>query len=369
MTQNQAAVEADAETETETESASEGGHGESNAAVLAALAANVGIAIAKFIGFLLSGASSMLAESVHSLADSGNEVLLLIGGRRGRQEADADHPFGYGRARYVYAFVVSIILFSLGGMFALYEAWHKLEERGPGSYEWNDRWWWLAPVILLVSIALEGFSWRTAIKESNKIRGGRSWWSFIRTAKAPELPAVLLEDTAALTGLVFALGGIGLTMATKDVVWDAVGTGLIGVLLVIVAAILGVEMTSLLVGESASPGQVRAIRDALVGPTDAGVDRVIHLRTMHLGPEELLVAAKIAVGGADSAADVARAIDGAEQRARAAVPDMSLVVYLEPDIDRGVGEPARWQTPSSIDPDSGPVVRGSQEDKPYAEDV
>lgn len=346
------------------------GH-ESSAAVLAALAANVGIAIAKFIGFLLSGASSMLAESVHSLADSGNEVLLLIGGKRARQEADADHPFGYGRARYVYAFVVSIILFSLGGMFALYEAYEKFHERGPNSYEWNDRWWWLAPAILLASIVMEGLSWRTAIKESNKTRGGKSWWRFIRTAKAPELPAVLLEDTAALLGLTFALAGVGLTMLTGDVVWDAAGTALIGLLLVVVAAILGVEMTSLLVGESAEPQQVRAIRDALVGHEDHGIDRVIHLRTMHLGPEELLVAAKIAVGRLDTAEQVAQAIDGAEQRVRAAVPQLSLVMYLEPDIDRGVREPVGWQHPASIDTDSGPVppVAADQDDKPYAEDI
>jgi cation diffusion facilitator family transporter len=299
--------------------------GSGNKAIVAALAANVGIAVTKFVAFLLTRSSSMLAESIHSLADSCNQVLLLIGGRRARRAATSDHPFGYGRERYVYAFIVSVVLFSVGGLFALYEAYHK----------WHDphgihSWQWVPVVVLVSAIGMEAFSFRTAIQESNLVRGQQSWPSFIRTAKAPELPVVLLEDFAALVGLLFALLGVSLTLATGDGRWDAFGTALIGVLLVTVAVVLAVEMNSLLVGEAGTADHVRAIGAALVGD---GVGSVIHLRTMHLGPDELLVAAKIAVDGAATAADVATAIDRAELRVRAAVP-LTCLVYLEPDIDR-----------------------------------
>jgi len=294
-------------------------------AIVAALTANIGIALTKLVAFLLTGASSMLAEAIHSFADSGNQVLLLVGGKRSRRAATAEHPFGYGRERYVYAFLVAIVLFSVGGLFALYEAWHKWEDPHPLT-----SWQWVPVVVLLVAVVLEGRSLRTAVGESNHTRGTQSWVRFIRTAKAPELPVVLLEDFAALLGLVFALFGVGLTLVTDDGRWDAVGTGLIGLLLVAVAVVLAVETKSLLLGESATPEQVRSIRDALPGD---GVEGVIHLRTLHLGPEELLVAAKIAVPAADTAAEVAAAIDGAEARVRAAVP-IARVVYLEPDLRR-----------------------------------
>jgi cation diffusion facilitator family transporter len=299
--------------------------GSGNKAIVAALASNVGIAVTKFVAFLLTRSSSMLAESIHSLADSCNQVLLLIGGRRARRAATPDHPFGYGRERYVYAFIVSVVLFSVGGLFALYEAYHKWHD--PHGI---DSWQWVPIVVLVAAIGMETFSFRTAIQESNLVRGQQSWPSFIRTAKAPELPVVLLEDFAALVGLLFALLGVSLTLATGDGRWDAFGTALIGVLLVTVAVVLAVEMNSLLVGEAATADHVRAIDAALVGD---GVGSVIHLRTMHLGPDELLVAAKIAVDGAATAADVAKAIDRAELRVRAAVP-LTCVVYLEPDIDR-----------------------------------
>jgi len=297
-----------------------------NRAIVAALAANLGIAATKFVAFALTRSSSMLAESIHSLADSGNQVLLLLGGRRAARAATPEHPFGYGRQRYVYAFIVSIVLFSVGGLFALYEGFHKW--RHPEGIE--GRWWWVPLVILVVAIGLEGYSFRTAIVEANRSRGTTSWVDFVRTAKAPELPVVLLEDAAALVGLVFALLGVGLTVLTGAGRWDAVGTALIGLLLVAVAGILAVEMNSLLIGEAASPEQVRAIEAALVG---GAVLRVIHMRTLHLGPEELLVAAKIAVGPQERADDVAEAIDAAEARVRAAVP-IARVIYLEPDVDR-----------------------------------
>lgn len=299
--------------------------GSGTKAIVAALSANIGIAITKFVAFLLTQSSSMLAESVHSLADSGNQLLLLLGGRRARRIADAAHPFGYGRERYVYAFIVSIVLFSLGGLFALYEAWHKWGDPHPIE----GRWWWVPLAVLLVSMGMEGSSLRTAVHESNPVRGSRSWWQFVRSAKAPELPVVLLEDAGALIGLVLALFGVGLTLLTGDGRWDAAGTAGIGLLLVVIAVVLAVEMSSLLVGEAASAEDVAAIQAALVG--DAVVS-VIHLRTLHLGPEELLVAAKIEVTGGD-AASIARAIDDAEVRVRAAVPTAHLI-YLEPDLRR-----------------------------------
>jgi cation diffusion facilitator family transporter len=296
-------------------------------AIVAALAANLGIAATKFVAFALTSSSSMLAESIHSLADSGNQGLLLVGGRRSRREATEEHPFGYGRERYIYAFIVAVVLFSVGGLFALYEGFHKVSHPEP-----IDSWQWVPVVVLVVAIGLEGFSFRTAIYESNEVRGRQTWPQFIRRAKAPELPVVLLEDFAALIGLGLALLGVGLTLLTDDGVWDGIGTLAIGVLLVTVAVVLAVETKSLLLGEGASPADVEIIRSAL--EADDSVERVIHMRTLHLGPDELLVAAKIAVRHDDTATEVARAIDAAEARVRDAVP-IARVIYLEPDIDTG----------------------------------
>jgi cation diffusion facilitator family transporter len=281
--------------------------------VIAALCANLGIAVTKGGAALLSGSSSMLAEAIHSLADSGNQVLLLIGGKRAQRRATAKHPFGYGRERYIYAFLVSVVLFSVGGLFALYEGYHKIVHPEPiGS------WQWLAVGVLVVAVALEGFSFRTAVKESNEHRAGANWVAFIRRARIPELPVVLLEDFAALIGLAFALTGIGLTLSTGNGVWDGIGTLCIGTLLVVVAVILAVEMKSLLVGEAATADQAQAISSALTGVPE--VERIIHMRTMYLGPDELLVAVKVAVRHDETAGAVARAIDVAEARIREAVP-------------------------------------------------
>ena len=292
-------------------------------AIVAALAANLAIAVAKFVAYLFSGSSSMLAESVHSLADSGNQGLLLLGGKKAQREATPQHPFGYGRERYIYAFLVSIVLFSVGGMFAIYEGYEKIKD--PHAIE---AWYW--PVgVLLFAIVAESFSFRTAIKESNQIRGGLSWKEFVRRAKAPELPVVLLEDLGALVGLVLALAGVGLALGTGNGVWDGIGTLCIGVLLIVIAIVLAAETKSLLLGESAGVDDVRKIEAAVVdGDT---VTRLIHMRTLHLGPEELLVAAKIAVRHDESATEVANAINAAEERIRAAVP-IARVIYLEPDI-------------------------------------
>ncbi|MDF9813535.1 cation diffusion facilitator family transporter [Streptomyces sp. SPB162] len=292
-------------------------------AIVAALSANLAIAVAKFVAFAFSGSSSMLAEGVHSLADSGNQALLLVGGKKAKREANEEHPFGYGRERYIYAFLVSIVLFSVGGMFALYEGYEKIKH--PHAIE---HWYWPVGVLIFAIIA-EGFSFRTAIKESNQTRGQHSWTDFIRRAKAPELPVVLLEDFGALVGLVLALGGVGIALATGDGVWDGIGTLCIGILLIVIALVLAAETKSLLLGEGAAAESVTLIREAIVdGDTVTGV---IHMRTLHLGPEELLVAAKIAVRHDDTAAEIARAIDAAEARIREAVP-IARVIYLEPDI-------------------------------------
>ncbi|WP_128431309.1 cation diffusion facilitator family transporter [Streptomyces cyaneus] len=292
-------------------------------AIVAALAANLAIAASKFVAFAFSGSSSMLAEGVHSLADSGNQALLLVGGKKAQREATPQHPFGYGRERYIYAFLVSIILFSVGGMFALYEGYEKIKH--PHEIE---HWYWPVGVLVFAIIA-ETFSFRTAIKESNSLRGTKSWKEFVRHAKAPELPVVLLEDLGALVGLVLALGGVGLALITGDGVWDGIGTICIGILLVLIAIVLAVETKSLLLGEAAGVEDVQKIEAAIVdGDT---VTRIIHMRTLHLGPEELLVAAKIAVQHEDTATEVASAINAAEARIRDAVP-IARVIYLEPDI-------------------------------------
>jgi cation diffusion facilitator family transporter len=294
-------------------------------AVLAALAANLGIAIVKFIAFLVSGSTSMLAESVHSVADTGNQVLLLIGRGRSDRPPSEEHPFGFGRERYFYGFVVAVMLFTVGAVFSVYEGVHKItnpeEIRSP-----------LVPfIVLAISAVLEGFSLRTAIHEANEVRGRRSWGSFIRRTKSPELPVVLLEDTAALIGLGLAFAGVGLAVLTHDGRWDGAGSLAIGLLLGAAAAILAIETKSLLIGESASTDVQRRIVAALEdGPEIA---QVIHMRTVHIGPDSVLVAAKVAVRESDSAAQISAGIDTAERRVRTAVP-IAKTIYLEPDIYR-----------------------------------
>jgi cation diffusion facilitator family transporter len=300
-------------------------------AVVAALTANIFIAVTKFGAWILTGASSMLAEAIHSVADSGNQVLLLVGGKRATKEATPEHPFGYGRERYVFGFIVAVVLFSVGGLFALYEAYHKYEEVHAGEPNGllEGRWWWVPLVVLSAAIIAESFSFRTAIVESNKVRGKQSWSRFIRSAKAPELPVILLEDLAALVGLIFALFGVGMTLITRNGYFDVIGTALIGLLLVLVAITLAIETKSLLLGEAASVEAVHKIEQALTG--SPGVERVIHMKTLHLGPEEVLVAAKIAVDRGESASEVAEIINRAELNIRTAEP-MVTALYLEPDI-------------------------------------
>jgi cation diffusion facilitator family transporter len=294
-------------------------------AILAALAANAGIAVAKFGGFLFTGSSSMLAESVHSLADTSNQGLLLLGQKTSQRKATEEHPFGYGRDRFFYSFVVALMLFTLGSVFALYEGIHKIEHPEPLESAW------VAVLILVIAIGLETYSFRTAITESRVIKGELSWWQFIRKSKTPELPVVLLEDFGALIGLVLALGGVGLTVLTGNAIFDGIGTVCIGVLLGVIAVVLIVETKSLLIGEGAS----RDVLDEIVAQVESErVERVIHIRTQYLGPDELLIAAKICFTESLSVAEVAAEIDGAEKRIRANVPAARLI-YLEPDLDRG----------------------------------
>jgi cation diffusion facilitator family transporter len=307
-------------------------------AIIAALLANTGIAIAKFVAFLATGASSMLAEAIHSVADAGNQVLLLIGGKRAARAATPQHPFGYGRDRYIYAFIVAIVLFSVGGLFAVYEGVHKIQHPEP-----LESWAW-AVGVLLVAIVLESFSLRTAIHETAAVKPpGQSYWNFIRRARQPELPVILLEDIGALTGLTLALLGVGAAALTGNGLYDGLGTLAIGVLLVVIAVILAIETKSLLLGESATPEDQRKIVTAL--ESGSPPVSVIHMKTLHLGPDEILVAAKIAVGQGETAEEIARTIDAAEARIRQAVP-AARVIYLEPDLRRPA-EPAPTGAPGT----------------------
>ncbi|HEY0519103.1 MAG TPA: cation diffusion facilitator family transporter [Ilumatobacteraceae bacterium] len=298
----------------------------SRRAIIAAFFANLGIAVAKFVGFVITGSAGLLAESGHSLADTGNQALLMLGAKRGKLPPDPEHPFGYGPERYFWGFVVALVLFSMGGLFALYEGIDKLRHPHPVD---NAA---VAFIILFVAVALESFSLRTAVKESNHVREpGTGWRSFIRTSKSPELPVVLLEDVGAEIGLFFALIGLLLAEITGNPRWDACGSIAIGALLVVIALILAREMKPLLIGEAATQTDITAITDALTSAPN--VVSIIHMRTMHLGPDDLLLAAKIDFEHDLSVEDLAHAIDTAEIAVRAAVPK-ARTIYIEPDIRR-----------------------------------
>jgi cation diffusion facilitator family transporter len=298
----------------------------SRKAIVAAFLANLGIAIAKFAGFLITSSAGLLAEAAHSLADTGNQLLLLLGGQRARRSADSEHPFGYGRERYFWAFVVALVLFSAGGLFALYEGISKL--RHPHEVDNLP----VAIGILLFAIVLESISLRTAYREAKHRKpAGISWWTWIRREKEPELPVVLLEDTGAEIGLAFALTGVLLAHFTDEPRWDALGSIAIGALLVVIAILLAIEMKGLLIGESASPADVTKIASTLASAPS--VRRVIHLRTEHLGPDDLLVAAKLEFESDLTLEALSAAIDEAERELREAVP-IAHLVYIEPDVYR-----------------------------------
>jgi cation diffusion facilitator family transporter len=294
-------------------------------AIIAAFLANLGIAIAKFFGFILTGSASMLSESIHSTADAGNQGLLLLGQRRARRLADEQHAFGYGRERYFWSFVVALVLFSLGSLFSIVEGLEKI--RHPHEIDSVA----VALVILGVAIVLEVFSFRTAIHEARPHKAGMTWRRYIRQAREPELPVVLLEDLGALVGLVLAFSALIVAEVTGDAMWDGIGTLCIGVLLGIIAIILAIEMKGLLIGESATVDNLRKIEDAINASPD--VQRLIHLRTQHLGPEELLVGAKIQFKDGLDVEGLARVINDTEARIRAVVP-FARPMYIEPDIFR-----------------------------------
>ena len=294
-------------------------------AVIAALLANSGIAVSKFVAFVITGSTSMLSEAIHSVADALNQVLLLIGGKRSKRVADEKYQFGYGRVRYVYGFMVAIVLFMVGGIYSLYEGWHKWNHPEPVDNHW------IAIGVLTIAIILESLSFRTAILETNKVRGKRSFAKFVRDARQPELPVILLEDFGALLGLVFAMFGVSFAVITGDGRWDGMGAMAIGTLLIIIAVILIREMSAMLVGEGALPEEYDAVKAAL--ESAPLVERVIHLRTLHVGPDTLLVGAKIAIRRCDTAQEIAEGIDEAERLLRLAVPSAEYV-FLEPDIDR-----------------------------------
>ena len=299
--------------------------GGSTRVVIAAFFANLGIAIAKFIGFVFTRSSSMLAESIHSTADTGNQALLLLGGRLAKREADEEYQFGYARERYFWAFVVALVLFSLGSLFALYEGIEKI--RHPHELE-NIGW---AFAILSLGIVFEGYAFTTAVRTSIPIKGDRTWWEFIRTSRVAELTVVLLEDLGALIGLVIALSAIAVATITGDPIWDGIGTVAIGMLLGVIAILLAIEMKGLLIGESARPGVYRSVREAMLGSPHV-VD-VIHLRTQHFGPEQLLVGAKVAFDDSLSFEALTDAINEVERRVREVVP-IARPMYIEPDIVR-----------------------------------
>ena len=296
-------------------------------AVIAALLANSGIAVSKFVAFVITGSTSMLSEAIHSVADALNQVLLLIGGKRSKRVADDKYQFGYGRVRYVYGFMVAIVLFMVGGIYSLYEGWHKWNHPEPVNNHW------IAIGVLTIAIILESLSFRTAILETNRVRGKRSFAKFVRDARQPELPVILLEDFGALLGLVFAMFGVSFAVITGDGRWDGMGAMAIGTLLIIIAVILIREMSAMLVGEGALPEEYDAVKAAL--ESAPLVERVIHLRTLHVGPDALLVGAKIAITRCDTAQEIAQGIDEAERLLRLAVPSAQYV-FLEPDLDRRI---------------------------------
>ena len=317
-------------------------HDESRKAIFAAFAANVAIAILKFAGFAATGSAGMFAEGVHSLADTGNQGLLLLGGRKASREADSQHPFGYGRERYFWSFVVALVLFSVGGLFAIYEAIEKLiHPHQPDDLA-------IAVAILIGAMGLETLSLITAVREANPLRNGQSWWGFLRTSRTADLPVLLLEDSAALCGLALALTGVVLAGVTGNGRWDAVGSLAIGLLLIGVAAFLAVKMKGLLIGSPATAETEQAITEAMIGATV--VRQIIHLRTEHLGPDDILLAAKLEFVAGLTVEQLAVAIDSVEALVRAAVPEVHLI-YLEPDIQRPAASGGQEVPPADLLPD------------------
>jgi len=293
-------------------------------AVLVALAANLAVAAAKLGAFLITRSSALLAESLHSLADSANEILLLVGARRSSRPADRRHPFGHARFRYVYAFLVSLTVFWIGGVFAVVEGIAHLASSEPIE---DPRW---AFGVLAIGALLDGWSLRTTLRSGRSAKGLMSWRQLVRVTKAPELIVIFLEDLGALIGISIAAIGVGLATITGVVVWDAIASIAIGLLLMAIGLVVNRETQSLLLGESATAEMETRIRDAIA--TTAGIDGVVNLRTIHLGPDDLVIAAAITVDGATDATAIAKSIVDAEASVRAAMP-FRTVIYLEPRVE------------------------------------
>jgi cation diffusion facilitator family transporter len=293
------------------------------AALFTALGANVAVAIAKAAAAAITGSSAMFAESLHSVADSVNEVLLLIGARRARQPADLQHPFGHGRYRYLYAFVVSLAVFWIGGVLSVLEGIDHLLNHEAIT---DPRW---ALGVLALSALLDGWSLRTTRLAWRSTKGERSWRRLIRDTKAPDLIVVFLEDVGALVGVAIAAAGVTVAAITGNGAWDALASIAIGLLLMAVGRVVNGETQSLLVGESAAPEVVEGIRDAIAGTP--GIAGVRELRTIHVGPDDLVVAARISVDAASTATAITRSIEEGERRVRAVVP-FRTVVSIEPRI-------------------------------------
>ena len=290
--------------------------------IVTALVANFTIAVAKFFGFIITSSSAMLAEAVHSVADTSNQALLLLGKKRSEKLPSEMRQFGFGRERFFWAFVFSLVLFSLGSMYAIYEGIEKIRH----PLEIDSLWWALA--ILLFAMFMEGYAFRTAVTESRHYKGNHSWKSFIRRSRIPELPVVLLEDFGALMGLVFAFICVLIADTTGNAVWDGIGTLSIGILLGLIAVVLAIETKSLLIGEGALPEQTKKIEDAITGSDH--VVRLIEMRTEYLGPETLLIAAKIEFKDNFSSSGISDAVDAVEERIRSVEP-LAKIIYLEPD--------------------------------------
>jgi cation diffusion facilitator family transporter len=301
-------------------------HPSRRVALLTALGANVAVAVAKGIAAAITGSSAVLAESLHSVADSVNEILLIVGARRAGRPADLRHPFGHGRYRYLYAFVVSLAVFWIGGVLSVVEGVnHLLTREGIGDPRW-------ALGVLALGALLDGWSLRTTTLAWRGAKGELSWRRVIRDTKAPDLIVVFLEDVGAIVGVAIAAVGVTLTTITHDGIWDALASIAIGILLMAIGLVVNQETQSLLVGEAAAVDIVATIRDAIA--TTEGIDGVRELRTIHIGPDDLVVAAGVWVDAASSATSISRSIEQAERRVREVAP-FRTVVTIEPRVRDG----------------------------------
>ncbi len=296
------------------------------AALLTALGANIAVAIAKGIAAATTGSSAVLAEALHSVADSVNEILLIVGARRAGRPADLRHPFGHGRYRYLYAFVVSLAVFWIGGFLSVVEGVNHLV----APEELSDPRW--AFGVLALAALLDGWSLRTTKLAWRGAKGDLSWRQVIRETKAPDLIVVFLEDVGALAGVTIAAVGVALTTVTHDGIWDAMASIAIGLLLMAIGLVVNRETQSLLIGEAASDELVAAIREAIAATR--GIDGIRELRTIHVGPDDLVVAVGVWVDAASSASAITRSIDTAERRVLEVSP-FRTVVSIEPRVREG----------------------------------